>query len=216
MVLYRKTADGRKIVMKRRPVSNSTKRYVKGAISRRMEKKRVDVTDLGSSSNTIIIDELAGDNIAQNTTGTDGRVGDKINLESFDFWIRTYIPETSVPITQDNVNVIRVILFQWKESTTPIGGDILQDPNTFLSQLNYLTRDRYKILKDFNMIMTFNGPNDALKKISISKNKMLKSINYYNAGNSDYGRIFVLLVSDSLGAPHPVYEYYSRVLYSDP
>lgn len=198
-------------------VSKTTKRYVKTAISRRVEKKRIDDIDTNTVSTTSpIVQELAGDNILQSTTGTDGRIGDRINLEHFEFWIRTYIPEISIPVTQDNVNVIRVVLFQWKENSTPTAANILQDATAYLSQLNYLTRDRYKVLKDFNMVMTFNGPNCVFKKVKIPKSKMLKHINYYNATNSDYGRIFVLLISDSLGAPHPIMEYYSRVLYSDP
>lgn len=124
----------------------------------------------------------------------------------------------------DNINYIRVILFQFMDNTTvvaPVAGDVICDPNNngHLQPLNPLNRQKIRILYDKLYHLQSGGLETISKKMNIKP--PVRNIKFSANTTAGYGaeiikgKLYYLLVSDSGVVPHPSWTNTHRLCYTD-
>ena len=79
-------------------------------------------------------------------SGQNNRIGDKVTGTSLEMKYELFLSGLA---TQNPLNTTRVILFIWKDDTTPTVADILEDPTyPSLSPFNHDKKVKRKILYD--------------------------------------------------------------------
>lgn len=185
------------------------------------EKKYFDTAaEYLNNTTAVIVEGRVGDlcAILQNNTDT-GRIGDKCTISSIQFALITRSPQT-VGLTS-NYWMIRLILFVWKDDTTPVRDDILQHNSlmtgnianqTGMWPLNHDLKVKRKILFDetytfYNQLSSTSGlslavsstsPPYFLKKIYIPGSKLgrYSTINFENNGNTGVNKVWSLITSN--------------------
>jgi len=181
------------------------KSMVKNQLSRVIETKYVDSNyNSGFDSSGTI--QILSNIITQGDTDSD-RIGDKLLMRNLS--IRGYASYG------DTVNVMRVILFQWKlsnASVTPTITDILQTAHRF-SHYNHDKKAQYSILYD----QTFNLDDSNRRQILIKKSirPKIKKLQLEGAGVNGINHIFLLGISDSGGVPNPAVQLDFRLTFKD-
>lgn len=140
--------------------------------------------------------------------GDSQRNGDQITAKSI--WLRYCV------ITGDTTNLIRVILFQWSDTTAPTAQDILLSPSVdpVFSHWNHDTRYKYKIMYD-KTHSTVTTTELAQQFVSVRKNNFKTRKLQYIGGSATvgYNMLYILVVSDSGAAPNPGFQYYCKLNY---
>lgn len=189
-------------------------RQVKRIINRKSELKYIVANSAPSSITTTVgINTIMSIAVGQ-TDST--RIGDKVILTKIEG--RMHFTNTG-----DATNFVRVILFQWKESTVPTAADILLAGSSGTQDVGSLyahdTRSQFKILYDKILRLVGNAaaattPNTDLSILVLHPiifgKKLLPNIQFI-AGSSTvcYNSVYLLTVSDSTAAPHPsIYSSY--------
>lgn len=148
-------------------------------------------------------------------TGDGQRIGDRIECKKFRFRYTV--------IGADATNSIRVMLFRWYGDDlidAPTVAKILQQPAGFAynSDVNAdeQFQQKYHVMYDATHVTTLTGPNIVHKSVEIfGRNLGRKYIEFNQALTSGVGNIYLLSISDSIGAPNPSLEWYGRLLYTD-
>lgn len=103
-------------------------------------------------------------------SGQNQRIGDKCTGSSIEW--RAYLFSPGVVTTVPYI-LVRVIFFIWKDDTTPVVGDILQDPaNPLLSPFNHDQAVKRKILLD----KTWTQYLEPTLKNATIPNKFMKAV----------------------------------------
>lgn len=183
-------------------------RMVKQQLNKNLERKFVDVALNAGVSSTVTTTPIT--DIGVGTTNIT-RIGNIIQPTSISLVINSFIP-----ITGDQTNFIRFILFQWKDDTgetgPPLIGNILQ--TAFPASIyNNNQRSSFKILFDKIIPMSLSGPNAKTMKFTIRKK--LLPIKYTTGATDGINKIFVMEISDSTTVVHPVTDWYLRVRFTD-
>lgn len=165
----------------------------------------VSVLDVG------YIDLLAGNNISQGIGDSD-YIGQRIDLQTLMINMSVYTPTSGVT-PNDETNFMRVIIFQWKDDSTPTVQELLSAPSNYLSCYNVSKRQSYKVLWDKIFSITRVGTN--AKSISLKTSNFARVMTFNNVGVSQKNQIYLLAISDSTAATNPILQYYSRVYYTD-
>lgn len=138
------------------------------------------------------------------------RTGDEITLKSF--FARLYIS----PDSADTYDTVRYILFRWFDETTPTVAsvsttDILQDStvNPFLSPLNRNNSKHMQVLLDRTISVNLVGT--AERVIKIYKKMHGKVYWKHNSTTKLKGHLYMALISDSSGLPHPQFRMNDRI-----
>lgn len=132
------------------------------------------------------------------------------------------------PVSADSSNHIRVCLFQWLADSTPVPGDIFQSlsPQTTISawQVNNLEKLNVLYDKSFPTYLTvfrtgtlanLASGNAYSEKVYI-KGKKMAPLRFNNAGNTtEFGDLYIVVVSDSTVTPHPTISWFTRLVYTD-
>jgi len=146
-------------------------------------------------------------------TGMNQYIGSQVKMISWDFRFSCSIA--------DSFNYIRVMMIQWLGDKVPVVADIIEDPTKVWSSILFSAKDDVVVLRDIMIEGSINitgttaaaARNDC-QRIYI-KGKKLVNIQYNQASGITNGNPFLLIMSDSLVAPHPVINYYSRMIFDD-
>lgn len=120
----------------------------------------------------------------------------------------------------DSSNIVRVIVFQWKPSTTlvvPTIGDIITASTTTIATLSQYVWDfksQYTILYDRRHILSTDFPRIQVRRF-INLKYAKKEVECYNATTAGSSHIYYIAISDSTAATHPVMQMYSRLTFED-
>lgn len=118
-------------------------------------------------------------------------------------------------VIADTYNIIRCIVFRWIDDDTvnaPLVTDILLPTPSVLQFPNQYQTASYQILMDKRWILNNYSAHTCLFS---KKLKLKKLIRFNGSGTTGFGHIYVLLISDSGSASHPVYTIASRLDYYD-
>ena len=146
--------------------------------------------------------------LAPGTGGYSSFIGNKINPVGMNLNWEVVIADTT--------NIMRLVLFQWFDASTPVPSGILQ--GNALSTVNFTNRENIKILRDELVsfaILATGGSNIASGKWYV-KSKRMTPIQY-NIGTSTFqkGSLYLLCISDSAVPSYPTLSFYSRVTFLD-
>lgn len=142
------------------------------------------------------------------------RDGDQLTIRSLQF--------NYVLTLADTTNVMRVILFQWFDSTQsvqPIPSNILIDTaigRAVASPYSHDYRYQFKILYDKTHVLDSNTPvinrRVFLKRFPFKH----KKIQYVGASSTNHNNgLFALVISDSAVGPNPTITYSGKFNFSD-
>lgn len=124
-------------------------------------------------------------------------------------------------------NAVRVIIFQWFDSATPVIAGILQNSGAITATLSpiLVTNKTYiKVLYDrtHQFAPTAGGDTTVTGEGVIDcqtvyiPGRKLRPVRYNSSSNVvQTGNLYLLLVSDDAAVPSPQINYYSRVTFSD-
>jgi len=194
------------------PLNQTQKKQVQRAITSNEEVKWVNVS--GSSTAVPLTGVTSVLSIpAQGQTSTT-RVGDKIKL--IKCWIDWSL------IVADSTNVVRVILWQYKENTvlqTPTLANILDiGPSGAVPEVwsayNDFRKDHFKILVDKSYDL--NGV--SVPFITRRWRVPITSLNkvQFNVGaTTGYNHLCLSFISDSVAVSHPATTYMARTYFTD-
>jgi len=140
------------------------------------------------------------------------RDGDQLWTRSFEF--------NYISIGVDTTNAMRILIFIWKPTSTPVVTDILAFGNGTNvapgSPYNHDRRSDFYILYDALHSYSLGGPDCISKKILIYKiPTYLRKAQYVNQGTVGANHIYVLFISDSAAATHPTIAYNSKLNFTD-
>lgn len=187
--------------------SNYKKMYqiAKKVVEKNREVHQADTSAFLIVSNTATITHLS--TIAQGD-GVTNREGNTVKLLS--------IQLRASYVTTDATNIFRVILFRWKDRSTPTAAQVLNSSSNPLSTLNNNTSKMYHILYDKLIATDTYNPIRVTKKF-LNYQKRPYTISFEGSGASDYseGNIWMLVLSDSGSIGHPTMDYYMRLRFVD-
>jgi len=198
---------------KRRRLSVGQKNAITSVIRSRADKRQCKYNGNGSVSNagTII-------SMTQHMARGDGNVnaysGEFVNW----YWARLRVINR-VATSTDTADSIRTILFQWDDSVAPTVGNVLDisgGVEPIVAPYRFGNRRIMKILSDQTVTCVENQSNqEVVTKVFVPGSRIRKSW-FGQADNAPIkGGIFVLQVSDSLVAPHPIIEVAFEAHYTD-
>lgn len=215
---------------------NKTEKKQVRAIAKRVDNSMKDVKFSYYEFTTTISDNWTGPdaavgwpaqtvqgfgNIADLMNTQSGRIGNSINLKSFDFSYTLY--------AGDSVNNVRVIIFQWllDNTTVPTVGDIVIGTGgayDWLKPINYEYRRNFRILYDqVHGLSTNAGNNNTItRKLKFyGKRLPVKKITFETNTAQGFsasiikGALYYMLVSDSAVATHPRIEMNGFMRFTD-
>lgn len=192
------------------PLNRLQKKQVKRIANSGTEYKIFNNNTNSSISQTGLVVPIfaGGSNGPAQGAGDSERIGDKISLEQIFMNVSAYIPSGG-----DLTNYIRMIIFQWKDRTIPVGTDILVTSTDYLGLHNYDRRQQYNVLVDKTISLSFNGPAAKFFNINL-KRKFAKQMTYVGTEVQKNG-VYAYIVSDSGAVVHPVITWRSRAYYTD-
>jgi len=185
------------------------------------EKKTVDVDPVSVNvTSTATFNLLNG--IATGTDFTD-RIGRKVNLKSL--FIRYNVGPEDQTVT-DNLVRILVVYDNQTNGAAPIIGDVLKSANS-LSQLNLNNRDRFKVLWDKEIQLTF-ASNTATVAVSFGQNgycgkkfKSLRNLEMIFGGTAatvasiQTGSIYLITIGSATAGAASTFSFSSRIRFVD-
>jgi hypothetical protein len=154
--------------------------------------------------------------VAQGIT-VNQRTGDTV------FWRSLHINYTISTQNADIFNTARVVIFQWHPNTllvAPVVTDILQTAS-LLSMYDWQFSNQFTILYDRVHIMSGSAgsPSDSGNQGYygiVPFTKGFRPDSLYNPGMVNGSeQLFILVISDSLVAPFPIFNATTRVIYDD-
>jgi hypothetical protein len=210
-------------VLKRRTGYAANKRIL-SVIGRMAEKKYFDVS---SAANNVTFNGTIASlsDVTQGTTDIT-RVGDKLTMNSVE------LKFFAVPGTATLYSVVRLVVFLWRDDTTPTVNDLMQagagTSMLPLSPLDHDDRAKRKILYDKYFTMTYDnyGANQyGANAIKVFKtfmdlkkwNLRDRTVSYFAGGTAGFNKIWIFYGStNGTGANQPVsLSYYSRINFTD-
>ncbi len=188
----------------------ATKSFVRNEIRRNQEMKaffKQSDTDVPISGTLVNVS-----NILQGIEGRQ-RIGDNVLLE------RLHIKFQIIASTAENRNVVRIVVFQWIQGTTPVLADIFENTGIpWLSSLTYDVRQIRKVLFDRSWATIKagdgSGTSQYVATVNISKFRE-KKMNFLAELTSGENQIYVMMVSDSVTGDKPVVTFHSMLTYRD-
>lgn len=188
-------------------ISKSFASKVNQIISKDVEKKYLPYVNSNAVTTTPQIQTLSEvPQSAGNSTDVT-RIGDTIRIRSLQFNYTIAIGDTT--------NFVRLIFFQWKPTTTPVASNILLDTVTspWLSPYNHDYRQSFIVIKDAFHKLDVNIP--VVYNRLMFTQFMLRKIQYVAATVTGSNKLYVLLVSDSGAAAHPVASWSGKFNFTD-
>jgi hypothetical protein len=149
------------------------------------------------------------------------RDGDQINLQSLWLKFNCYLQGTGG--TNDFTDIVRLVVYRYhpmSSGTVPVPATVLQDlsvaQSAVMTPFTWDNRKDYTVLLDHTFDLSGNGPSQVTKLFHVKwKTPGLPA--HFSAGSTTLqtNGLFAMVMSDSLVATHPQWNFYSRVVYSD-
>lgn len=145
------------------------------------------------------------------------RSGIQVTPQSMKVDLQLNTPTGALP---DAYNKLRVLIFRWYDTTTPAVGDILNGTgftNFIQAPYNWVQgRSKYKMLHDSKTLITnTDRPVAFLRKtFKFSQYDKIR-FSGSSASSGEWGRIYMLICSDSSAIPHPTPTGYTRLVFKD-
>lgn len=144
------------------------------------------------------------------------RTGVRINPKSLGISLRC-TAETGEPS-----NEFRFIVFRWFDADFPQPSDILSTGGVFTGYqqidvpINWVVKPRFQILSDKRMALDPESNDTVFYKYSqkFRKNALIM-YNGSAASATESGKVYLLVVSDSVVVPHPQITGYARLTFKD-
>lgn len=200
-----------------KPVEKRQVRKIANAVvNKRAEKKHYfngGTLITASSSGNIV--SLTGVPQATTASSDTTRDGDKFELAGGK--LRLDINTAS----GDGTNVVRIILFQWLQDTTPVLADILLNLTSgweYLADYNHDKRDHFKILSDRSYYFAEAANEGPIRKVTSQSWKVGKRkavVNMQGGGVTGTNEVYMLALSDSTAVNHPTVEYAFHTFFYD-
>lgn len=146
------------------------------------------------------------------------RTGVRINPRALGISLRC-TAETGEPS-----NEFRFIVFRWFDEDFPQPSDILTSVTggTFFGYnpidvpINWVVKPRYQILSDKRLALDPESNDTVFYKYSMGFRKNSLISYNGNAGSAtENGKVYLLVVTDSVAVPHPQIQGYSRLTFKD-
>lgn len=184
-----------------------TTRTVKRLIGNGQEGKFKDTSgSLAVDTATAPID-LTDITVGTSDVGT--RVGDKLKYRNIDLRYSIAVGDTT--------NMVRVVIVQWKQVSTPTLAQIFQSSGAAISPHSPFYHDnapQIRVVYDRLHAISAYGPGLISLKKLIYKIP-IKNLQFNSGGTSGSNKLYLCLMSDSATASHPQMDYYARVNYTD-
>lgn len=202
----------------KKPLNVREKKQVKRIINSRIEKKYYDSL---LSAQTVTYNGTLQDLclIPLSTSSSDDtkRVGDQV------IYYRMEINYAVFNATATTTNMVRVILFQWKQYSTPTIGNILLNNNPDLvgtadaplAFYNHDQRGLYNIIYDRRHNLNYTNTYFTSKHLVLKSKRIRKKIQYIANSTNGYNHIYFLIISDDGAISYPTYSFASRITYMD-
>lgn len=183
------------------------KKFIKRVANMGAEKKYFYVTSGGPQTVDSTGSITSVSDISQGDTDIT-RDGDQVYLRSIEF-----VWEADVA---DTFNQVRFIVVQWYPPTTPVVSDVLigTGTTTFFMPYNHDKRFNFKILYDRTVTVDTNTPSKLSRKIQVIRG-FRRRIQYLGGATDGTNKIYVLKISDSGAASHPLVDNYFKLNFSD-
>jgi len=211
-------------------VDQKVKRLVRQEV-RSLEKQQEEIKYLDTYTAT---SATTSPTIYQVSTVSQGaaqfnRVGDKLLGIKFDLDIIANYSFSAGSFSQDFFDNLRIIMFVWRIPTqllAPVATSILQSTSTFgvMSPFTYEDRKSYKVILDlkpyvtgyYNATTSTSTPTDtSIWKWNVKGHRLNLPIDFSLNGNTGTNHLYLLVMSDSAGSPHPVIQTMVRFYYTD-
>lgn len=174
------------------------------------------VTDTGSSGTVGSGGTMV--NLLSSLTRGDGILGEfqgaRINPAGIQFRMTC--------TTGDSTNAMRILVFQWMDSSTPVAAGVLQASINCLSAVNITNRALINVLYDrVYTFSSYDGTNNSYclafpQEQQYIKGKRLFPIEFASGTTAvQKGGLYCLLLSDSAAPPNPSVSFYFRTTYTD-
>lgn len=195
------------------PLNATQKRQVQRIIKNNLERKYfLSGFPAASVSNTMTLTSCQ--NIAQ-SDDNDGRIGNEVRLVQ----VKLRLDCTLV----DSTNIVRVILFKWRENDQfnaptaaqlfglgPSGGI---DANSFPNDEHSQT---FMILWDKTFIGSGGSSADTLRQFATKTIPLAGKSQYYSGATvTGTNKIYIAYISDSSAVSHPSLTWWCEVAYTD-
>lgn len=220
---YKRRRIGRRGRFARR---RATRGYVNRAISKQQERKH-RITDLtGPITNNITVSSTMSGELTFIPTGiTDTtRVGDRLRIKSIRYRFHVAMPTPISPIPPDFFNNVRFVIVQWKRAydqtnnAQNIMGAFLGQTFGWNQLYTHDMRRQFRVLVDKTLHLVPNTRPTILVK-GLLKRGFAKNIDYFQATSgampNGTNPIFFGIISDSSAEPHPYWEGFIRVNFTD-
>lgn len=156
--------------------------------------------------------------IPQGNTDSD-RSGDSIRLLTLEIRAEAFLQ--GIGGTNDFTNLVRLVCYQWKPVSTasaPIAASVLNvagNQTGVMEGYSWDSKPQFDILMDRTVSLSGNGPSDVF--IDFKHKFKGGKLATWAAGSTSIqaNGIFIIAISDSLLATHPITNIYSRITYID-
>lgn len=126
----------------------------------------------------------------------------------------------------DSTNIVRLIFYQWKPSTTPILGSILLNgPSGSIdvhSQYSHDYRQQFKILYDKTFVIIGNSSSAtspytpvSIRQFQFTLRRLNHQMQFIGGGTAGTNQIYYLAISDSAAPSHPALTMSTKLMYTD-
>lgn len=174
-----------------------------------VERKKLDTSILpvGGVSTTPQLFELS--QIAQGDTES-GRTGLKVTPQ------KLFIDMT-FGVEEGTFDAWRVIVFRWDDNSVPTASDIISPALGTDTLIQWVNKPKYRIMDDTKFLCegTSTGSNRFYRKTFHFPATDKIMFNGSSAGAGEWGRIYMLLVTNSQVIPHPPCSGNSRLQFMD-
>jgi len=155
--------------------------------------------------------------------GLSERIGKRITIKSIEYRF-TFQRALGAVVPSDTYNVLRFIIFKWKQDDSILGAGV-PVMSDVLTQQSVLTafpplappvfqNKRVRILHDFMYRVDAAAQNVAMwKKKHVYKTGHVVEFN--DATNDGYNKLYLSIIGDSTAEPDPTIQGIMRVTYSD-
>lgn len=115
----------------------------------------------------------------------------------------------------DVFNVLRFMVVQWYPATTPTVSDILLTTGTdgFMSPYNHDQRFQFRVLYDKRVTVDTDRPSIAFR--TRLRRFGRRRIQYLGGTTDGQNKLYVLKISDSSAASHPLIQNFTKLNFSD-
>lgn len=200
---------------KKRAYGLASKKYVNKLVKKvasKVETKYLSTSEALTVDYGGVIRKLTG--VAQG--GADyQRLGDQIQMKSLTI---RFAPSNMA----DTFNILRCIIFKWTQDdnvTSPYPSTLLNSTGYTTAPLSAWVFDamrakKFKVLYDktFDLNQDLSVADKLPKVIHL---KIKNKINFFASTVNGTGHIYMLLISDSGLAPHPIINYVSQAFFTD-